>query len=450
MIVPKSLPKRVDPQVRDGAGARACAAAALASALALAAAAAGALHLGRPVSRVIAPPPPLLPVLHNTQGPPSPHGGGGRRPVASARAVLSHPASCTDGDAPSLELELPVVIPDAVPSDLHELHLRASWQRRAAAAAAKRGGGPPPVAQQQQRELLLLQQHQLGDAAAFASGVAQRSAASTSTLGVDQRQLAGAGMWPNVSGREGRPGGWASARTMHVTMSIKAVKDWRQLPALVERLGPGGLDCFNVAALLAHVAQLASADPPRPEDLQLLQRLQDTALAAAPPHVAARHWRPRQLANVTWALAKLGLPSGAAYIQSSLMPASYAWLPWYEPQHLSNAVWALAVAGVAPEDAWWEEYLTVAYVVLERRGFAPQHLANVLWALERQGIMPDKVRTCWKVCMHAVAGCACCGMGAGWWRLRVCPIPPHACRAARHALLHVHALCSAHALPHWR
>ncbi len=64
----------------------------------------------------------------------------------------------------------------------------------------------------------------------------------------------------------------------------------------------------------------------------------------------------------------------------------------YEPQHLSNTLWALATSGAAPDDTWLEEYLTVAFVAMQKRSLAPQHLANVLWALERMGIIPDQVR----------------------------------------------------------
>lgn len=51
---------------------------------------------------------------------------------------------------------------------------------------------------------------------------------------------------------------------------------------------------------------------------------------------------------------------------------------------------------MGPDDGWLEEYLTAAFVAMQRRGgaFEPQHLANLLWSLERMGVMPDEVG-CW-------------------------------------------------------
>ncbi|PNW74298.1 hypothetical protein CHLRE_13g603250v5 [Chlamydomonas reinhardtii] len=202
---------------------------------------------------------------------------------------------------------------------------------------------------------------------------------------------------PNSSSRSGSGAAAAKAEqqrtVMQLTMAIKAVKDWRQLPRLLAEVAPqGGVDAFNAAAFLTHLAQCVAAAP-QPlgaEDLALVERMQAAMLAVV--ESSMHEYRARQVSNITWALARLGLPSGAAFLRDHMLAAAYPLLPWYEPQHLANTLWALATAGVGPDDGWLEEYLTAAFVAMQRRGgaFEPQHLANLLWSLERMGVMPDE------------------------------------------------------------
>ncbi|KAG2427266.1 hypothetical protein HXX76_012462 [Chlamydomonas incerta] len=199
------------------------------------------------------------------------------------------------------------------------------------------------------------------------------------------------------SGSRSGPGAVSRAEkqrtVMQLTMAIKAVKDWRQLPRLLAEVAPpGGVDAFNAAAFLTHLAQCVAAAP-QPlgaEDLALVDRMQASMLAVV--ESSMHEYRARQVSNITWALARLGLPSGAAFLRDHMLAAAYPLLPWYEPQHLANTLWALATAGVGPDDGWLEEYLTAAFVSMQRRGgaFEPQHLANLLWSLERMGVMPDE------------------------------------------------------------
>ncbi|GIL70537.1 hypothetical protein Vretimale_3666 [Volvox reticuliferus] len=182
----------------------------------------------------------------------------------------------------------------------------------------------------------------------------------------------------------------AALPTVYRTKAIKNERNWRQLPGLLEELvRSGSLDAFTASTFLTHLAQLVAKSPPASHsDVETIQRMQTTLLVSV--ELLMHEYRARQISNMTWALARLGLPSGAAFVRERMLPASYPLLPWYEPQHLSNTLWALATIGVAPDDEWLEEYLTVAFVALQKRALAPQHLANVLWALERMGIMPDQ------------------------------------------------------------
>ncbi|GLC43104.1 hypothetical protein PLESTB_000862800 [Pleodorina starrii] len=182
----------------------------------------------------------------------------------------------------------------------------------------------------------------------------------------------------------------AAAPVMQRTLTIKSERDWRQLPGLLADLASsGGLDAFTASTFLTHLAQLVAKQPPVSNaDVVAVERMQGILLDSV--EYWMHEYRARQISNMTWALARLGLPSGAAFVREHLLPASYPLLPWYEPQHLSNTLWALATVDVAPDDTWLEEYLTVAFVALQKRALAPQHLANVLWALERMGVMPDQ------------------------------------------------------------
>lgn len=76
---------------------------------------------------------------------------------------------------------------------------------------------------------------------------------------------------------------------MQLTLAIKAVTDWRQLPALLARLGtdPRGLclEPFNAVALITHMAQLHGAEGAASGAGGGLQTLGPVAGAGAGPAV---------------------------------------------------------------------------------------------------------------------------------------------------------------------
>ncbi|KXZ53045.1 hypothetical protein GPECTOR_8g41 [Gonium pectorale] len=354
--------------------------------------------------------------------------------VASAAAVA--PASPSHDGLRSLPAELLTSIPDATPSpeDLEELHSLAMQVSRTGASrtvvlppTARPGArpcsrpGPQPPARAPPDDVppmpspeAFLTEPPRADVDPGASPVhgpgqplrfphvipsmdppAASDAPARPPLPALGRRAGGAA---SSNGRPRPPGGSAAGAAgprqpvMQLTMAIKRVQDWRQLPRLLEELAPasaGGLDPFNAAALLTHLAQRTAAAPPAtPAEVQAVERMQSEALAVVEHNM--HEYRGRQVSNMTWALARLGLPSGAAFIREHLLAAAYPLMPWYEPQHLSNTAWALAAAGVSPDDEWLEEYMTAAFVALQRRSLAPQHLANVLWALQRMGVMPEQ------------------------------------------------------------
>ncbi|EFJ51008.1 hypothetical protein VOLCADRAFT_103642 [Volvox carteri f. nagariensis] len=296
--------------------------------------------------------------------------GQAHRPLGSvvASATTASPPLSRHNGLHSLHPDLSTSIPDAIPSleQLEDLRTRAIKASQARAGTLIRG-------------------------AASVRG-AKSEGTKSSSCGRPSRAGASAAQSRKIASGSKRPASHSLTKPppAYRTMAIKSERNWRQLPGLLAEMAPAGrLDAFTASTFLTHLAQLVAKSPPVSRtDLAAIEHMQTVLLGSVEAWM--HEYRARQISNMTWALARLGLPSGAAFVREHLLAASYPLLPWYEPQHLSNTLWALATIGVAPDDEWLEEYLTAAFVALQKRALAPQHLANVLWALERMGVMPDQ------------------------------------------------------------
>ncbi len=71
---------------------------------------------------------------------------------------------------------------------------------------------------------------------------------------------------------------------------------------------------------------------------------------------------------------------------AAFLDASGRKLPAYAPQALSNTLWALARLGVEPGPAWLDAYWRATAAALPAQ--APQGLSNTLWAAARLGARP--------------------------------------------------------------
>ncbi|MEW5300527.1 MAG: hypothetical protein WDW36_003456 [Sanguina aurantia] len=143
--------------------------------------------------------------------------------------------------------------------------------------------------------------------------------------------------------------------------------------------------------------------------------------------------RPRQVACVIWALAKLGHPDGRSFTAGRLLPKARSLLPSFDPQNLAMTAWALAAwqargpptasldsclpptssassdGGSAtlsstspspspsprpspdpfnPGPLWVSAFLDCCLTQLQLSAFTPRQLSNTLWALARLGIHP--------------------------------------------------------------
>lgn len=141
--------------------------------------------------------------------------------------------------------------------------------------------------------------------------------------------------------------------------------------------------------------------------------------------------RPRQVACVIWALAKLGHPDGRTFTAARLLPKAKSLLPSFDAQNLAMTAWSLAAwqarvpspvsldsllpltssasssGGSAsfsniststsphhsfdasdPGPLWVSAFLDCCLTQLQLSAFTPRQLSNTLWALARLGIDP--------------------------------------------------------------
>ncbi len=61
----------------------------------------------------------------------------------------------------------------------------------------------------------------------------------------------------------------------------------------------------------------------------------------------------QHLANVAWALAKLGSRPSSEWL-GAFEEAAFRALPQFKPQELTNTLWALAVLNYRPDSVGWE------------------------------------------------------------------------------------------------
>lgn len=72
---------------------------------------------------------------------------------------------------------------------------------------------------------------------------------------------------------------------------------------------------------------------------------------------------PQDLANLTWAVAKLGPPVHVPLLEA-LLQGSAQLLIFFEPRHLGVMIWGLARCRVVPPEEWVEQFLDQVYALL--------------------------------------------------------------------------------------
>jgi len=232
-----------------------------------------------------------------------------------------------------------------------------------------------------------------------------------------------------ASGSVPASGGFSPAKAAASTLTrkIKACQTWEGL-AQVYASQHTEMDFIHFSACLTHLAKLVGSgcvgdpgsDPRHQASSQ--QPVHDRSagsqhtdhdpggpgpgqesdqLHAAPRHAwdhlqhqllaqlcgAQAQLRPREAANVAWALARLGAPPGAAE-PSRLLQLAWRLAGGMNAQEVCNTLYATAALGVQPPAAAARELLARLHAVAVAGEAEPQGLANVVWALGRLRVRP--------------------------------------------------------------
>jgi hypothetical protein len=200
----------------------------------------------------------------------------------------------------------------------------------------------------------------------------------------------------HVNGSSGhqQPFSARKAAASRLTRSIKSCQTWQQLQRLhLEHRHD--MDFIHLSALLTHLAQLHDTGILRADQhysgsgttLQGAQlasttsNLQEWVQASVLPdlsHVSAE-LRPREAANVAWALAKLGLSSSCDSHTSHLLNMAWAQIHGMGPQELSNTLYASAVLQKQlPSPALMATHQRLVAIAPQ---LEPQAVSNIIWSL---------------------------------------------------------------------
>lgn len=166
-----------------------------------------------------------------------------------------------------------------------------------------------------------------------------------------------------------------------LTWRIKNASSWLQLLETCALYLPQ-FNALHYSALITHIAQIH-----RPSDLQdphfqvfLTQTITNVSNAS-------NHFDARGLANLIWALCKLGYKPNNAWF-TKFANISNAKLLDCGPQELANTIWALAKLSYCPKDAWMGAFWEASMLRLPT--FSPQAQSMVLWSAASLGVRPPK------------------------------------------------------------
>ena len=194
-----------------------------------------------------------------------------------------------------------------------------------------------------------------------------------------------------------RPGqGRPSPGEMAANRRLMGARGWGEaLAAAAAARAAGDLNAANACAALGRLAKL----PPAPSGGEDAGELRGLLLRAA-ELAAEGSAGPRQLSGILWACARLAPLRPVRPCASDLGAAAHAaaaaaapLAPRFKPQELSNALWALARGAGEGAGGGWEPWRAGAFGALAgaaarslhlcggRGAWTPQALSNLAWAL---------------------------------------------------------------------
>lgn len=177
----------------------------------------------------------------------------------------------------------------------------------------------------------------------------------------------------------------------HITKAIKQCGIWQEVQAVVQSYRPK-LNAINVSAAIVHVAQLlkaqaAASSSPQHQTATALPQEEAAACSACVRQLLVMvnahlgQLEARQLANICWACATLGLKPEPQWLERISQQMIYL-----KPQHFSIMLWSLAASCQHPGNEWMQQLLSASMTALP--ACQPEHLATLMWSLATLGVEP--------------------------------------------------------------
>ena len=149
------------------------------------------------------------------------------------------------------------------------------------------------------------------------------------------------------------------------------------------------LSAVNVATACNRMAKLT---PHNERGKRMLSSRNENVLQSAIHDLLTRalevseEFKPQELSNLMWALAKLDITPGAE-LHMAISRRAVATAMHFNPQNVTNMLWSLATLGIQPEPELMSALSRRAKKTVGE--FTPQGVANMAWALAKLGIEPE-------------------------------------------------------------
>ena len=184
----------------------------------------------------------------------------------------------------------------------------------------------------------------------------------------------------------GHPGGRPSkssasfATSVALNKRITGALSWEDIVEILRSASPDIIDDVCVATAFHRAAKLGARSSPGPRETDLAQII---ALIES----KIDELGSRELANILWSFAKLGLRPEPA-LWDALSEKAERSAGSFNSQNVANTLWAFATLGIPPS----ETLLAALSSAAERSAgsFNSQAVANTLWAFATLGIPPSK------------------------------------------------------------
>ncbi|KAG2448314.1 hypothetical protein HYH02_006898 [Chlamydomonas schloesseri] len=164
-------------------------------------------------------------------------------------------------------------------------------------------------------------------------------------------------------------------------------RTWQQLAELAHANAPS-FNHVHISALVCRLPKLV----PSPHSLEASERGRFSRFLGEVSELVAQRlptFDPRAVANVLWAVCKLGYSPAPPLLNQFLFEA-YVRMDKFNAQELANLSWALATLaamGRQPVPAWLRKFMAAAGPHVN--SLKPQELAHMAWALSRLCPTPE-------------------------------------------------------------